>query len=275
MIELMQLKQFAVFSEELTVSAAAKRLNLSQPALSRSMQQFEKEVGVELFERRKNRLTLNENGRLMAEGAKKILTDVDNMIDRIRVYDRSRRTIFIGSCAPAPLWSLSPMLNGLYPNFAITTEIKGDGEITAGLRSGVYQLAVTAVPVEGYLCREFMTERLSVSLKPGHRFAGRESLRLCELNGESMLLANQLGYWDELCRREMPDTHFVMENTGADFEAVAEASDLPFFITDISEENLHRIKGERVIVPISDLEANPTFYCCAGKDNAELIKKLF
>ena len=51
MIELEQLKQLIAFATYGTLSKAAEKLYISQPALSRSIQKLEKTLGVELFDR--------------------------------------------------------------------------------------------------------------------------------------------------------------------------------------------------------------------------------
>ena len=67
MFELYQLEQLLAVAACGTLSNAAEQLHISQPALSRSMRKLEDEIGVELFTRSKNRMELNENGRLAAE----------------------------------------------------------------------------------------------------------------------------------------------------------------------------------------------------------------
>ena len=62
MIEIYLLEQLATFEECKTLSKAAEKLLVSQPALSRSMQKLEDKIGVRLFERSKNRIFLNKYG---------------------------------------------------------------------------------------------------------------------------------------------------------------------------------------------------------------------
>ena len=71
MIELEQLKQLIAFATYGTLSKAAKELYISQPALSRSIQKLEKTLGVELFDRKKNKMELNQNGKLLSSTQKK------------------------------------------------------------------------------------------------------------------------------------------------------------------------------------------------------------
>lgn len=73
MIDIYLLQQLAAFAEYDTLSAAAERLHTSQPAMTRSMHRMEDELGVTLFIRSKNRMELNETGKLAADYARRVL----------------------------------------------------------------------------------------------------------------------------------------------------------------------------------------------------------
>lgn len=261
MFELYQLEQLLAVAECGTLSNAADRLHISQPALSRSMQRLEAELKVPLFLRQKNRVELNENGRLAVEYARQIVGQSRSMISRIQAFDRSQRTILIGSCAPVPLWEIPPVLSGLYPDMTISSEIRENGVLLQGLRDNVYQLIVLPFPVEesGITCVKYGEEHLFFSLPPAHPLSGRKALYMKDLNGETMLLRNRLGFWRDIADRKMPDTRFLEQEDIA-FEELVRSSALPNFVTDV----VLRREGNptnRVNIPILDEEANVTYYC--------------
>ena len=261
MFELYQLEQLLAVAECGTLSNAADRLHISQPALSRSMQRLEAELKVPLFLRHKNRVELNENGRLAVEYAQQIVGQSRSMISRIQAFDRSQRTILIGSCAPVPLWEIPPVLSGLYPDMTISSEIRENGVLLQGLRDNVYQLIVLPFPVEesGITCVKYGEEHLFFSLPPAHPLSGRKALYMKDLNGETMLLRNRLGFWRDIADRKMPDTRFLEQEDIA-FEELVRSSALPNFVTDV----VLRREGNptnRVNIPILDEEANVTYYC--------------
>ena len=72
MIDISLLQQLAAFAEYGTLSATAERLHTSQPAMTRSMHRLEDELGVTLFIRSKNRMELNETGKLAADYARRV-----------------------------------------------------------------------------------------------------------------------------------------------------------------------------------------------------------
>ena len=261
MFELYQLEQLLAVAACGTLSNAAEQLHISQPALSRSMQRLEAELQVSLFARQKNKIELNENGRMAVDYARKIMEQSQDMISRIQAFDRSQRTILFGSCAPAPLWEIPALLSDLYPEMTISSEIRENDVLLQGLRDDVYQLIVLPFPVDepGMICAKYGEEHLFFSLPPAHPLSGSKALYMKDLNGETMLLRNRLGFWRELTVRKMPDTRFLEQEDVA-FDELVKFSALPSFATDLwlNREGNH---VNRVNIPILDEEANVSYYC--------------
>ena len=259
--ELYQLEQLLAFAECGTLSGAAERLHLSQPALSRSMQRLEAELQVSLFDRQKNKIEFNENGRMAAEYARQVMEKCQDMILRVQAFDRSQRTILIGSCAPAPIWEIVPILTNLYAERTISSELRENDVLLQGLRDDVYQLIILPFSIEenGISCVKYGEEHLYFSLPPAHPLSGSAGLFMKDLNGETMLLRNHLGFWRELTDKKMPDTRFLEQEDVA-FEELVRSSALPSFATDVV---LRRAGNptNRVNIPILDKEANVTYYC--------------
>lgn len=262
MFELYQLEQLLIVADCGTLSGAAEQLHLSQSALSRSMQRLENEIQVPLFIRHKNKIELNENGKLAVEYARKILDQTGDMVNNIRDYDRKRRTIFVGSCAPAPLWNLIPALSDIYPDMTISSEIRDSEVLLQGLQDGTYQTILLPFSVEekGIFCVKYKEEHLLFSLPPAHPLSGSSGLYLKDLNGESMLLRPQLGFWEHIINKKMPNTHFIVQKD-TDFDELVKASALPTFNSDLVIQREGKVPN-RITIPILDEEVNVTYYCC-------------
>lgn len=273
MFELNQLEHLLAFAKYETLSKAAEHLLLSQPALTRSMQKLEEDLGVTLFERTKNKIQLNDSGQLAVECAEKILYDVQDMTERIRLYDRSKRTIYIGSCAPAPLWKLSPALAELYPEQTISSELKNEEQVYTGLKNGTYDLIITAQQIENdeTICRKYCREHLMLSLPPAHPLAMYKSVSFADLAGETMLLYSEIGFWHDICKEKMPATNFIVQHERTDFCTLVANSALPSFTSDMTSK---KETSARVIIPISDTEANPTFYCVMNRKDKSKFQAL-
>ena len=261
MFELYQLEQLLIVAECGTLSGAAEKLHLSQPALSRSMQKLEEELQVTLFDRQKNKISLNENGKLAIELARRVVEQANDLMEQGRAFDRSQRTILVGSCAPMPLWEIPPVLSDLYPDRTISWEMRENDVLLQGLRDGVYQLIILPYPLEepGIACVKYGEEHLFFSLPPAHPLSGSNALYMKDLNGETMLLRNRLGFWRDVTDQKMPDTRFLEQEDVA-FEELVKSSALPSFATDVALRREGN-PANRVNIPILDDEANVTYYC--------------
>ena len=276
MLEIYLLEHLAAFAECGTLSAASEKLHLSQPALSRSMQKLEELLDVTLFTRQKNKLTLNENGKLAAEYALQILALEHNMIEGIRDFDRKNHTISIGCCAPVPLEELVPLLTDHYIGMTIASELRGDNLLLDGLLQGTYQLAVLhenpqnkdlhAVP-----CGH---EQLYISLPPAHPLASYPGLYLKDLDGQSLLLYTKIGFWYEFCVQKMPNAKFLMQNERDVFVELVEASALPSFTTDVKIK-CGQSRPNRVNVLILDSEASVTYYLACKAADKKYFRPFF
>lgn len=275
MIELYELRQFAAFADAGTLSEAAEVLHLSQPALSRNMKKIEDDLGITLFERKKNKLELNENGEYVLELARKLLDDADSFAAKARDFDRRNRTITLGACAPAPIWRLAPLISNLYPHMTLQTEMDEDRRLLMDLDNNIYQLIVTHIKPEGkkYYYKICATETLMFALPRGHKYIRRRSLTFAEMNGENMLLMPDIGFWS-FVREKMPDTRFLEQSDRYSFNELVQASSLASFTTDLAEKYTDVPSG-RTNVSISDEEATATFYLVCKLEKKQPYSALF
>lgn len=261
MIELYELRQFVAFADAGTLSEAAEILHLSQPALSRNMKKLEDDLRLVLFERRKNRLALNANGKYVLELARKLLDDADSLTAKARDFDRKNRAITLGICAPAPVWRLAPLISNIFPHLFLQTETDSDSGLLNGLDNNTYQLIATRRKPKGnqYFGKECLKEALMFSLPKNHRYARRKSLSFAEMNGENMLLMSDIGFWDFVKTDKMPDSRFLTQDDRFSFQELLQASSLPAFTSDLARKYME-LPPVRIDIPISDEDAAVTYY---------------
>ena len=265
MLNLLELEQLAAFAEYGTLSKAAEKLNISQPTITRTMQRLEEEFGVLLFERSKNHIALNETGEQAVSYAVQLLKDAKEAVDAVRAFDRSRHTITVSSCAPAPLWRLLPALSDAFPDMTLSSSIKNNASVLEDVKSGHCLLAVLpGIPEEGkipetYCCRPFMKENLAVCVPPDHVLAWYKEVSFEVLNGYNFLLGTRLGFWDDMCREKMPASRFLVQTDQFTMEELIRESSLPCFVTDVAEYD-EEIYGDRIVIPVSDQAAKITFH---------------
>ena len=84
-VELRHLRYFLMVAREGTISGAAAALHVSQPSLSRQMQELERELGCRLFDRGSRRITLTETGMRLRRRAEEIVDLVGRTEDELRL----------------------------------------------------------------------------------------------------------------------------------------------------------------------------------------------
>lgn len=261
MLDLDDLKQLVAFANLGTLSKVAEAGHISTPSITRSMKNVEESFGVPLFERSKNRIALNETGRVAVEAARKLLTEAEQAVRQVQSCDQQQRTLVVKSCAPAPLWELLPQLNAAHPGMTIASSIGKNEEVLAAWKEKNCDIAILPFPLETAegKVREFMHERLFVCVPPDHELAQHESLTFADINGFNFLLRTELGFWDALCRQKMPASRFLVQTDSFTFDELVASSSLPCFTTDYFSDAQRRYPG-RVFVPLTDAEASVTFY---------------
>lgn len=273
------LEQFVTFYQTGTLRETAEKMHISQPTLTRNMQKLEAEFEVPLFNRTKNSISLNETGFLAAEDARMLLKQTRDMLSHARDFDRKNRTIMLGTCTPVQVPDLIRRIAAVYPAAAVSSETQKISRLLEGIKNGTYHFALLPFcPEEEELyCRKWGEEHLSFLLPKRHRFARRKSLSVSEMNGENMLLFQDIGFWHDLVAEKMPDSRFLVQTERYTFMELIQNSTMPVFTTDFSPETFPGCSPapERIEVPITDPEFNVTYYLVCLRANRGKMDVLF
>lgn len=274
MIEIYLLEALGALYDYGTLSAAAEHLHISQPALSRSMQKLEDLLGVSLFDRTKNRITLNETGRMAAVMSRRILESEEDMITAVRNYDSSLHTVSAGYCAPGPMMEMPLHLTQIYPKMKVSSEMENEDALLKGLRTGKYGFVIVphAYEDEDTICIPCGTETLYFSLIPAHPAVlfKDQGLSFSQMNGETFVMASDIGIWRNLTMKMMPDSKFVLQDSLEALSAVINASTLPAFASDLTIRLFRsREDNGRIFIRILDPEATLHYHCVVLKKNRD------
>lgn len=164
-MEFNQLMRFRVIAECSTMTQAARRLYVSQPALSAMLKKLESELGVQLFDRTGNSITLNEAGKLALQHTKIILEQAETMKNELTEFTKRGKIFRVGFCDPGPMWYCTPKFFMLYPDLELKTQIyTAQQDEMEMLQSGLFDLLITAGPIEDETVRSFRFIRDQVFL---------------------------------------------------------------------------------------------------------------
>lgn len=109
-MEIRQLQTFCIVAEELNLTRAAARLHITQPPLSRKIQQLEEEIGSRLFVRSSQGIALTPTGQFLYDQALQIIEKVENTTSTIRRMERSHRPLLSIGFVPSVFYGELPLL---------------------------------------------------------------------------------------------------------------------------------------------------------------------
>lgn len=96
-MEFHQLRYFVAAAEDLSISRAAERLHVTQPALSRQISVLEDELGIALFDRIRKRIHLTDAGRFFLPRARQLICDAETSAQQLREqFGNAQRTLRLG-----------------------------------------------------------------------------------------------------------------------------------------------------------------------------------
>lgn len=195
-MDLRQLKALVAVSEETTFIGAARRLNLAQPALSRQIRSFEKEIGTAVFLRGRGGVTLTPAGEICLRAARSVIEKVGLAVRGARLANEGKA----GTCTIyASQWCAWTGLTGKIlahtarhdPGIDVVIREGHIGTQWECLRKHHVDLSITAAPPVGYedLACEIVLDDIAgmALLPPTHPLANRTSIRLEELANETLL----------------------------------------------------------------------------------------
>ncbi len=270
-MEFHQLEYLVAIAEEKTISKASERLLISQPALTRSIQKLEEELGFPLFDRVKNRLILNDTGELAVAYAKTILENREKMITILTNHENNKKSINFGSCAPAPLWGINYILGSNYEENQIHSILDGDRDfLMEQFSHKALRFIILDYPIQqkGIVSKLLFVEQLYLAVKEDHPFANKESLTFEELNGTTILSRSKTGYWAELCQSNLPDSLILIQEDEIAYRALMQASSLAVFRSNLTVLSSKSIE-DRIYIPIQG--ATVSFYGIFNENDDELI----
>jgi DNA-binding transcriptional LysR family regulator len=185
MVDLRSLGYFVAVAEELNVSRAATRLHMSQPPLSRAIQQLEIELGVELFTRSVHGMTLTQAGHVLLPEAREMLARMESLSSLVTPAAEVR-AITVGTLADSVDRAGSALIDAFrsrYPDVKIRI-VEGDlTDPTVGVDRGLADVALTRGPFKAaaVAVAEIRRDPVGVVMRETDPLASRDRVQLDDL----------------------------------------------------------------------------------------------
>jgi DNA-binding transcriptional LysR family regulator len=192
-MELRQLRYFVAVAEEMNFTRAAERLHMTQPPLSRQIQQIEADVGLALFERGARPMKLTEAGRVFYAQARRLLEESDELLPLTRRLAQLAERIVIGFVPSTLYGPLPDVIRGFReaaPRIQISLIEMFTIEQLSALKGGRIDVGFGRLRFDdSQLAREVLIEEpLIAALPAGHALADATPLTLAAIAEETLIV---------------------------------------------------------------------------------------
>lgn len=197
MIDLTRLKAFIHSAETLSFSEASKFLHLSQPTISHHIKKLEESLGVVLFERNGNQLTLSEAGNLLLPWARKLVQQSNEIKDLISsTQERAIGHLKI-ACSAASGKYILPHLAARFRNRFPEVEISilpcTPGQIAQRLLEEEANLALISTEISGMglEAQTLYIDTIQLIVPANHSWAEQGKISPADLLDESLIVREE------------------------------------------------------------------------------------
>ncbi len=219
-MDLFRMRCIVSVSEHRSLTRAAEAMHITQPAMSFQMKSLEKEIGLKLFERDSNRISLSPAGELLSAGFQNILARYDALLVQVKtVADANINNLRVGYHGPHDYTQLSKLLQKFmlhYPEIQIELKVEEYGDLTEDLLNSKLDVIFTEqAEMEGRTDLNWISlysEQSCVAVSATHRLANSSLLAPEDLKGEQIIMNGRKSpAMDAICSR-LSAAGFDMDN---------------------------------------------------------------
>lgn len=193
-MDLDQLFYFQIVSKHQSFTKASEELNLSQPALSRSILRLEEEIGVPLFERKSRGVVLNQYGKVFLKYTNQVLSEVKEAKQKIHdMVDPNHGIISLGFIQTLGSSFVPDLISGfqnIFPNIQFHLSQNISSKILKDIEATNIDIGFCSPqdPHENLCSIPVLTEELFLIVPSTHRLAGKERVNLSEVADDPFIL---------------------------------------------------------------------------------------
>jgi DNA-binding transcriptional LysR family regulator len=147
-VSLRHLRCFIAIVDTASFTQAAARLFTTQSSLTRTIHQFEEEVGLKLFDRTTRRVVLTQDGRCFQEEARRLLREFDSAVGDLRATAEGEcghiRICAVPSVIAYIVAPMLPAFRRAYPNIAISVRDGRSAEVERAVLDGDADFGISA-----------------------------------------------------------------------------------------------------------------------------------
>jgi DNA-binding transcriptional LysR family regulator len=204
------LAAFLEIADSGSFSAAAGRLHLSQPAISKRIATLEHRLDSRLFDRIGRRVLLTEAGRTLLPYARRVREDLEDGRRALSHLSRAvQGRLMIGTSHHIGLHRLPPRLKAFahaHPDVDLDIQFMDSEVACQAVLAGKLELGIVTLPtepLEGLESLEIWPDPLAVVVSPEHALARRRRVPLAELARHPAVLPDEATYTHRIIKAEL------------------------------------------------------------------------
>lgn len=226
-MELRQLRHFLAVGETGSITAAAKSLRLTQPALSRQIKALEEELDTPLLERGAHSIQLTPAGEVLLGEARKLVRFSDAMIEKVKAAASGEplRVGYAPSLAGEFLSVAIGRFTQFHPRVRVSLFDWSSAEMRAGIASQKLDVIVAAPSpntLEAIQWHSLRDYGWQLVMHSSHPLAAKKQISVKDLSGERLLLyehENYPDYWERITG--FFKQHSLQAKIGGEFDGVS------------------------------------------------------
>lgn len=263
-----------------SITAAAKKLFVSQPSLSQMLRQVEQEIGMPIFDRSTSPIRLTFAGEKYLHAAERILaanSELESQLREIRQEHAGRLRLGISVTRAMQVMPLVlPIFTPMYPNVTLELTESGSATLEELLQNGSIDLALAALESTSTNLAYELIEKEEIGILAGRdsatakRFLPGTAISLEDTQGDSFVYLTK-GHssrviQDKLFRRSGFSPHVLLETDSLEVaRRVAVEAGACMVVSNIyMDEYVRQRRG--VFFPLKNYENHRHLYACYRKD---------
>ncbi len=279
-MNLKQAQYIKTIAECGSITAAAKRLFVSQPSLSQMLRQVEQEIGLPIFDRTTSPMRLTYAGEKYLHAAERILaanSELESQLREIKQEHAGRLRLGISVTRAIQVMPLVlPIFTPMYPNVTLELTESGSATLEELLQNGSIDLALAALESTSTNLAYELIEKEDVGILAGRdsatakRFRSGSTISLSDITGDSFVYLTK-GHsarvvQDKLFRRYGYTPHVLLETDSLEVgrRVAVEAGACMVLSNIYIDDYIRQRRGE--FFRLKDYENHRHFYACYRKD---------
>ena len=259
-----------------SLTKAAKKLHITQPAMSAMLHKLEQELQVELFNRTSNRIYLNQAGEVALIHINSILRNVEILKKDVQAIAKKNQSLNIAFCDPGVRWFTIPRFQIANPEVEVDDDLYENDDCITLLKERVYDLMITPYKIkdDNINSNIYIKDQVYLSVPKDNILANKLDISIKEIPQQALLYPEIGGYFLSQIEKLIKENNLPITLIKNNYNVTQHLIRTTNFLATISNlsKDLRNDGSHRILIPFNDNELKVTYYCSYLKNNYDKVK---